>query len=73
MTMLADGVWTGHMEGWWWLMLAVPLVLMIVFGAYLTWNQTRGSSDATDILDQRYARGEIDREEYLTRKSDLDQ
>jgi uncharacterized membrane protein len=26
---------------------------------------------ARDILDERYARGDIDREEYLQRKSDI--
>ena len=32
---------------------------------------TRGGSNATRILEDRYARGEIDREEFQTRKADL--
>jgi len=31
----------------------------------------RGNREALELLDQRYAKGEIDREEYLRRKEDL--
>ncbi len=31
-----------------------------------------GESDAMRILEQRYARGEIDREEFLQRRADLE-
>ena len=31
----------------------------------------RAASDARDLLDERYAKGEIEREEYLQRKKDL--
>jgi len=31
----------------------------------------RGRQEALEMLDKRYARGEIDREEYLQRKEDL--
>jgi putative membrane protein len=33
--------------------------------------QTPAASAALQVLDERYARGEIDREEYLARKQDL--
>ncbi|MFV1949940.1 MAG: SHOCT domain-containing protein [Anaerolineales bacterium] len=34
-------------------------------------NQQQGRTDAREILDQRYARGELDREQYQTMKKDL--
>jgi putative membrane protein len=80
---LADpGDW-GHMDGWggWgmavfgWLFMALIVVLV----AWLIWTTVRGGeprrpssrSAALEVLDERYARGEIEREEYLQRKEDL--
>ena len=75
------GGWS-HMGGWGWGMAIfglVFMVLIVVLVAWLIWLATRrpgsfgdGRRGAVDLLDERYARGEIDRDEYLQRKSDLD-
>ena len=60
------------------------LVLLIVGISLIIRSHVRGQAQpgnspatnlesAQDILDDRYARGEIDREEYLQRKQDLTQ
>lgn len=74
------GDW-GHMGGWGWGMAVFGwlfLALIVVLVAWLIWSTTRGGDRRTspggnplDVLDHRYARGEIDREEYLQRKEDL--
>ncbi|HSQ37612.1 MAG TPA: SHOCT domain-containing protein [Acidimicrobiia bacterium] len=74
------GDW-GHMDGWGWDMAVsgwLFLALIVVLVAWLIWSTTRGgdrrtspNGNALDVLDHRYARGEIDREEYLQRKEDL--
>jgi putative membrane protein len=51
----------------------VPLVLL-----FLLFRRTSGDSEARrgktalEILEARYARGEIDQEEYLKRRADLE-
>ena len=81
MTILGDvGGWGHHMDGWgWggaivgWLLIALLAVLI----GWLVWSVARRSSgpdpveSPREMLDRRYARGEIDREEYLQRKADL--
>lgn len=55
------------------MVLVVGLVVWLV--VYLVRaDQGRGSAakGALDLLDERYARGEIDREEYLERRADLE-
>ncbi len=76
---LADvGGWGHHMDGWGgavmgWLLVVVLVALI----GWLVWAVARRSSgsvsseSAREVLDRRYARGEIDREEYLQRKADL--
>lgn len=61
--------WSEHMEGWWWL--AVPM--MIAFWTLIVWavvtlvrggDGTRTRSSAEDVLAERFARGELDEDEY---------
>lgn len=62
------GMGWGMMLGWF-----LPLLLLLVLiGLYFV----RGHGDkpkrtAQDILEERYARGEIDRDEFLKRRGDL--
>ncbi len=75
-------VWTdGH--GWMglgWIFMALVWVLIVVgIVALLRWlgmggNENRGVSRKTplEILQERYARGEIDREEYEQKRHDLE-
>ena len=70
------GLWGGFMMLLFW-----GLVIVLILGA-VRWlfgalpghtnHHARDSSRrALDILDERYARGEIEREEYLRRREDL--
>ena len=77
------GPW-GHMDGWgpggwtwlWVSLLVIGVVLLVVLGVLAL---TRGSSGARgerhdrarEILTERYARGEIDTEEYHERLREL--
>jgi putative membrane protein len=71
----------GHMAGWGWIMgICGVIVLALVVAVVVSIMQTSGghggsqplpSNRALDLLDERFAKGEIDREEYLSRKSEL--
>jgi putative membrane protein len=74
------GDW-GHMGGWGWGTAIFGLVFMIAILGLVAWlvvtairrPETGGKrSSALDLLDERYARGEIEREEYLKRRADLE-
>lgn len=56
-------------HGAFWLLLLV----LLVFGTVMLVRRPRSPrrDSALDILNERYARGEIDRDEYLQRKKDL--
>ena len=56
---LAGRCWSPSLSAWF-----DGLVVLVVIGR-------RSTPSARDILDERYARGEIDREEYLKRKQDI--
>ncbi|WP_233265559.1 SHOCT domain-containing protein [Leifsonia sp. AG29] len=67
---------------WWLLWLLVPLLLITIVVVLVVTLTRRGPSGgagpvqspispARAILDERYARGEIDREEYAQRREDL--
>lgn len=66
------GMWLGP------LFMIVPLALLVALIVVLVRWLGGGSDDggrrvrtAREILDERYARGEIDREEYQRRRSDI--
>lgn len=65
-------------SGWWWFM---P-ILGIIFLGLIIWavvaliqgqggSQSTGADSALEILKRRYARGDIDKEEYEQKKKDL--
>ncbi len=60
----------GGAMGFGWL---IPLILVIAFGYFIyniSNNKTRNTS-ARDILDERFANGEIDEKEYKEKRSIL--
>lgn len=59
------------------LFLLIGVVAVIVWGAQQGWSPMRRgestqASNALDILEQRYAQGEIDRDEYQDRRAVLE-
>lgn len=80
-----DGMWGGGMHGWGWVglaLLALVLVLVAAAAVVLAVSLGRsgskgepppvgGQSEADRVLDERYARGEIDEQEYLHRRAVL--
>jgi putative membrane protein len=75
--------WGHPMWGMWGAWSVAMMLMMLVFWGLVVvglvlgirWlvsaKRDAGSDAALDILRQRYARGEIDREEFLARKRDL--
>jgi putative membrane protein len=67
-----------HMgRGWWWVMgvgwlvfLALVVVLSVVLVVHFT-QQGRTRRSAEDVLAERFARGEIDEDEYRKRRDAL--
>jgi putative membrane protein len=50
----------------------IPIILVALAISYLVRGQNgKSGRTALDILEARYARGEIDRDEYLKRRADL--
>ena len=72
------GDWDGHMNGgWWWVMGIGWLIFLapIVILAVVLTRQSRPTGGSRrgghDILDERFARGEIDEDEYRRRRDAL--
>jgi putative membrane protein len=64
----------GHgIGGLWMVLLWLIPILLVVWGLASFRGGGRGGSarSARELLDEEYARGRIDREEYLRRKKDL--
>ena len=79
-----DGDWAYGMHHWMWFMwfpfgglwslLIFVLIVRAIFWprSYRHWRYRYGmQGSALDLLEQRYARGEIGRDEYLEKKRDL--
>lgn len=49
----------------------IPLLFIVILVSFIKDNKKEGES-ARDILDKRYARGEIDEKEYKTKRADLE-
>ncbi|WP_250549450.1 SHOCT domain-containing protein [Pseudonocardia sp. H11422] len=66
------------MTGWFWIWPTLVLIGLGLLG-YLTYQLVQGrgtgspagASSARQILDERYARGEIDEQEYRQRRAEL--
>lgn len=63
--------------GWIFMTLIVVVVFVLLFGVFRQFGDARRerrmlTSGAHDILDERYARGEIDADEYKRRRADLE-
>ncbi len=70
-----NGMMGTMMGGMMWMMMlgVLVLVLLLIAGIVvvvrlLAGRTGRGTGEATRILDERYARGEIDREDYEERR-----
>lgn len=66
----------GFGMGWWWI-IGLIIMIIIVWLVVKAINQNKNSTSrfndksALDILKERYARGEIDQQEFDERKKDL--
>lgn len=71
--------WGGAGWGPWMLfhsLIWLLLLALVVAAAVSLWRGSKsgngsGAKSPLDLLNERYARGEIDREEYLQRKKDI--
>lgn len=78
---MMDGFYGGWGPGFGWVFMILFWALIILgIVAMVKWlmglssvSRSGSSKSARELLDERYARGEIDREEYEQKKRDLEQ
>lgn len=65
------GAWMIFHGLFWLLLLALVVAAAVILWRGPGWRDSNGPKAPLDLLNERYARGEIDREEYLQRKKDI--
>ncbi len=55
----------------WWVLIVAGIVALMKWVSSNTRGRDRSASKALEILNERYARGEIDDQEFQKRKRDL--
>ena len=68
--------WNGWMWGWpllhgLWSLIYLALIVVVIVVIIRAVGRTGQRSSALTLLEERYAKGEIDRNEYLEKKKDL--
>jgi putative membrane protein len=68
-----DWHYRGYFGGWWMWLIAIVLIGAVIYFAVKSYQKkgTGGSSNSLEILKERYAKGEITKEEYDSMKKDL--
>jgi len=66
------GMWFGPLLMWGLPILLIVLVVWLLRGSGGVSTQPKSAHDACEILDERFARGEIDEEEYQRRRQAID-
>ncbi|MGM0462793.1 MAG: SHOCT domain-containing protein [Fibrobacterota bacterium] len=65
---------SGCAMGWGWIIIPIFIIAAVFFVLQMGWMHNRFSGHSKrplDILKERYAKGEIDKEEFDKRKKDL--
>ena len=65
------GGWFGIMMMLLWSLVVIAVVVSVIYWAFGNRGSDKTGSDAMEILRERYARGEIDEEEFRERKRHL--
>lgn len=70
---MMNGFGHGWGMGWWWIIgiLVVVLIVWLIVRSANSRDTSTKEKSSLDILKDRYARGEIDKEEFEKKKKDL--